>query len=156
MYKLKALTLWYWLIGFTQQNQVFASIRRKYDWYLTIINANMAFLFQETNKNIFVLQDLPSGASGKEPNCPCSRGKRHEFVPWSRKLPWRRDGYPLQYSCLENIMDRGAWWAKVYRISKSQTQLKWLSTYMLSMSDITNIWEHANYIYSFLYQLSGW
>ena len=31
---------------------------------------------------------------------------------------------PLQYSCLENPVDRGAWWATVYRVTKSQTQLK--------------------------------
>ena len=34
---------------------------------------------------------------------------------------------PLQYSCLENPMDRGAWRAMVHRVAKSQTQLKWLS-----------------------------
>ena len=34
--------------------------------------------------------------------------KRHRFDPWVWKIPWRRKGYPLQYSCLENSMDR-AW-----------------------------------------------
>ena len=34
---------------------------------------------------------------------------------------------PLQYSCLENPMDRGVWWAMVYRVAKSWTQLKQLS-----------------------------
>ena len=33
-------------------------------------------------------------------------------------------GYPLQYSCLENLMDRGAWRATVHRVAKSQTRLK--------------------------------
>ena len=33
------------------------------------------------------------------------------------------DGTPLQYSCLENPMDRGAWWAAVHGVTKSQTQL---------------------------------
>ena len=33
------------------------------------------------------------------------------------------NGNPLQYSCLENPMDRGAWWAAVYGVTKSQTQL---------------------------------
>ena len=33
------------------------------------------------------------------------------------------NGYPLQYSCLENLMDRGAWWAPVHRVTKSHTQL---------------------------------
>ena len=31
------------------------------------------------------------------------------------------NGNPLQYSCLENLMDRGAWWATVHRVAKSQT-----------------------------------
>ena len=35
---------------------------------------------------------------------------------------------PFQYSCLKNPMDRGAWWATVHRVAKSQTQLKLLST----------------------------
>ena len=33
------------------------------------------------------------------------------------------DGNPLQYSCLENPMDGGAWWAAVHRVAKSRTQL---------------------------------
>ena len=36
-------------------------------------------------------------------------------------------GNPLQYSCLENLTDRGAWWAMVHRVTKSWTWLKWLS-----------------------------
>ena len=36
-------------------------------------------------------------------------------------------GHPLQYSCLENPKDKGAWWAIVHAVTKSQTQLKWLS-----------------------------
>ena len=34
------------------------------------------------------------------------------------------NGNPLQYSCLENSMDRGAWWALIHGVAKSQTQLK--------------------------------
>ena len=34
------------------------------------------------------------------------------------------NGNPLQYSCLENPMDKGAWWAAVHSVAKSQTQLK--------------------------------
>ena len=37
-------------------------------------------------------------------------------------------GNPLQYSCLENPMDRGPWWATVHGVTKSGTQLKQLST----------------------------
>ena len=38
------------------------------------------------------------------------------------------NGNPLQCSCLENPRDGGAWWAAVYRVSQSQTRLKWLSS----------------------------
>ena len=38
------------------------------------------------------------------------------------------DGTPLQYSCLENLMDRGAWWAAVHGVAESRTPLKRLSS----------------------------
>ena len=41
--------------------------------------------------------------------------------------PGEGNGNPLQYSCLENPVDREAWWAAVYRFTQSRTQLKWLS-----------------------------
>ena len=41
----------------------------------------------------------------------------------------------LPYSCLENSMDRGAWWATVHAVTKSQTQLKQLSNVLLSTSN---------------------
>ena len=48
-------------------------------------------------------------------------------------IPWRRNDNPLQYSRLENPMDRGAWRATVYR-SQSRTQLKWLSKHTCVLS----------------------
>ena len=42
-------------------------------------------------------------------------------IPGSGRSPG--EGNPLQYSCLENPMDRGAWWATDHRVAKSQTQL---------------------------------
>ena len=70
---------------------------------------------------------FPCGASGKEPICQCRRTKRHRFHPGVRKIPWGGHGNSLQYFCLENPIDRGAWWATVHRITKSYTQLKWLN-----------------------------
>ena len=47
-----------------------------------------------------------------------------------RKIPWNLGhSNPLQYSCLENSMDRGTWWALVHRVTKSQTRLRQLSTH---------------------------
>ena len=46
------------------------------------------------------------------------------LIPGSRRFPWEGNGNPLQFSCLENPMNRGAWRAVVHGISKKQT---WLS-----------------------------
>ena len=45
-------------------------------------------------------------------------------IPGSERSPGGGNGNPLQYSCLGNPMDRGAWWATVHRVAKSQTRLK--------------------------------
>ena len=52
-------------------------------------------------------------------------------VPELGRSPGEGHGNPLQYSCLENPMDRGAWWATVHKVAKSQTQLKQLSIHTL-------------------------
>ena len=44
-------------------------------------------------------------------------------IPGSRRSPREGNGNPLQYSCLENSMDRGAWWAAIHWVTKSQTRL---------------------------------
>ena len=44
-------------------------------------------------------------------------------IPASGRSPGRGNGNPLQYSCLENSIDRGAWWATVHGVTKSQTRL---------------------------------
>ena len=46
------------------------------------------------------------------------------LIPGSGRPPGGGNGSPLQCSCLENPMDRGAWWAAVHRVTKSQTRLK--------------------------------
>ena len=49
-------------------------------------------------------------------------------IPGLGRFPGEGNGNPLQYSCLENPMDGGAWWATVHGVAKSRTQL----------SDLTN------------------
>ena len=44
-------------------------------------------------------------------------------IPGSGRSPRERNGNPLQYSCLENLMDGGAWWATVHGVAKSRTRL---------------------------------
>ena len=55
------------------------------------------------------------------------RRKRGGFDPWVGKIPGGGHGNPLQYSCLEHPTDRGAWWATVNGVTKSQTGLQRLS-----------------------------
>ena len=53
----------------------------------------------------------------------CRRHRRLGSIHGSGKCPGERNGNPLQYSCLENSMDRGAWQATVHRVAKSRTRL---------------------------------
>ena len=64
---------------------------------------------------------------GKEPACQCRRHKRHLCDPGLGRFPGGGHGNPLQYSYLENPLDRGVWQATVHRVAKSQTRLKQLS-----------------------------
>ena len=62
-------------------------------------------------------------------NPPASEGYIRDTgsIPGSGKVPEGGHGNPLQYSCLENPMERGAWWDIPYRFAKSQTWLKLLN-----------------------------
>ena len=55
-------------------------------------------------------------------NTPANAGDTGDMhsVPGSERSPGIGNGNPLQYSCMENSMDRGAWWATVHGITKSQ------------------------------------
>jgi len=59
-------------------------------------------------------------------NPPASAGDARDIdlIPGSGRSPGGGHGNPLQYSCLENPMDRGAWQATVHGVAKSQTRLK--------------------------------
>ena len=63
-------------------------------------------------------------------NLPANAGDVRDmgWIPGLERSPGGGRVNPLQYSCLENPMDRGAWWATVHGVSKSQTQLSRLST----------------------------
>ena len=63
---------------------------------------------------------LSNGIYDKESEC--SAGDLG-LIPGLRRSPGEGNGNPLQYSCLENSMDRGAWQAIVHGVTKSQTQL---------------------------------
>ena len=74
---------------------------------------------------------FPGGASGLKKNktLPANAGDIRDLgsIPGLGRSPGGGNGNPLQYSCLENPMDRGDWRATVPRVVKSQTRLKRLS-----------------------------
>ena len=66
-------------------------------------------------------QGFPGGSAEK--NLPATAGDS-DLIPGSGRSPIGGNGNPLQYSCLENSMDRGAWWATVHWVAKKcQTRL---------------------------------
>ena len=76
---------------------------------------------------VLVVKDLPTNA-----------GDIRDLgsIPGLGRPPGGGHGHPLQYSCLENDTDRGAWRAIVHGVAKSQTQLKRLSTYIHTQQNI--------------------
>ena len=68
---------------------------------------------------------IPGGSVVKNPSVNAGDTG---LVPGSGRSSGWGNGSPLQYSCLDNPMDRGAWWATVHRVTKSQTRTtKWLN-----------------------------
>ena len=76
---------------------------------------------------ILSMKGFPGGASGKEPACQHRRHRDAGWIPGLGRSPAGGHGHPLQYSCLENPTDRGAWRATVHGITKSWTWLKGFS-----------------------------
>ena len=62
----------------------------------------------------------PWWLSGKESVCDA---RDPDSIPGLGRSPGEGNGNPLQYPCLENLMDRGAWWAIILGVTKSQTRL---------------------------------
>ena len=72
-----------------------------------------------------LITNFPGDSVDKESAC---NAEVLGLIPGMGRSPGEGNGYPLQYSCQENPMDRGAWWATVHRVSKNQTQLRQFST----------------------------
>ena len=81
-------------------------------------NLPVYIFFSQVFRSLF--WGSPGGSDGKE--SACNAGDQG-LIPGLGRSPGEGNGYPLQYSCLENLMDRGAWQATVHGIAKSQTQL---------------------------------
>ena len=67
---------------------------------------------------------FPGGTVVKNPSANAGDTGDVGSISELGRSPGGEHGNPLQYSCLENLMDRGAWWAMVHGVAKSWTQLK--------------------------------
>ena len=72
-----------------------------------VTNTFILFFFFSVTIRLCNTTGLPIWLSGKESASQCRRHRRREFHPWVGKIPWKGNGNSLQYSCLENPMDRG-------------------------------------------------
>ena len=97
-------------------------------YWILLENRKLKYFVHNKSYNFFTFSHLssplnlgfPGGSASKESACNAGDPS---LIPGSGRSPEGRNGNPLQYSCLENPMDRGVWWATVHGIAKSWTQL---------------------------------
>ena len=124
----------HWSFSFSNslsnENSGFISFR--IDWFLFVLQGSFKSLLQHHNSKVSILQCsafvmiqlsypwLPGNSKGTE--SACNAGDLSSVPEWGRS-PGEGHGNPLQYSCLENSMDRGAWQATVHGVTKNWTPL---------------------------------
>ena len=82
--------------------------------------ASFAESLPSEEDRIWSNEDIPGGSDGEESTC--NAGDLGS-IPGLGRSPGEGNGYPLQYSCLQDSTDRGAWQATVHGVAKSRTQL---------------------------------
>ena len=129
-----------WSIWFMYQSDTFSfrayrNSHKNNIWLLVVLDQEKAM----ANHSSTLAWKIPWK---EEPGRLQSMGLLRVRHDWATSLSlftfmhWRRQGNPLQCSCLENPRDRGAWWAAVYGVAQSRTQLKWLSSSSSSWSKV--------------------
>ena len=103
---------------FFQFYQHYSSRRLSFlPWVFLAPLLNISWLY------VLEFKGFPVGSDGKE--SACSAGDLC-WIPGLGRSPGKGSGNPLQYSCLENSLNRGAWWVIVYRVTRSNTT-EWLT-----------------------------
>ena len=77
-------------------------------------------LYKMSYKEI-LYRGFPGGAVVKNPPANTGGTRDTGLIPGSKRSPGEGNDNPFQYSCLENPVDGGAWWAAVHGVTKSQT-----------------------------------
>ena len=92
-------------------------------WWATVHGVIESDMTEQLMFNINTSWGFPGGAVVKIPPANAGDTRDASSVPESGRFPGGRNGDPLQYSCLKDSMNRGAWQAAVHGIAKSQTRL---------------------------------
>ena len=82
----------------------------------------------------------------------------HGLIPGSKRFPWRKNGNALQYSCLWNPMDRGAWCATVHGVAKSLVQMSLACLVCLSIIKCSTLCKVLSPLSSLIkvHKMLGW
>ena len=91
--------------------------RVRHDWATDLI---WSYQWSSFVLGTYYLRGFPGASGGKASAC---NARDPAPIPGSGRSPGEGNGNPLQYSCLENSIDGGAWWATVHAIPKSRTRL---------------------------------
>ena len=102
--------------------------------FKSFLNALISFFISVFTALLFKMPLLSVVALAVK-NAPANTGDIRDVgsIPRSGRPPGGRHGNPLQYSCLKNPIDGGAWWATVHGVTQSQILLKQLSLHALSV-----------------------
>ena len=101
-------------VGFTSQHRTLGFWR----FYHLVLPHLGGLQGHYRRKEVVKIMGFPGGSDGKA----CHLGDPGP-IPGSGRCPGEGNGKPFQYSCLENSMDGGAWWATVHGVTKSRKQL---------------------------------
>ena len=102
--------------------------RSTWRWKVSGTSQQKTHSLSSEKARLHVSLGFPGGTSGKDSTCKCRLDVRHAgSIPGSGRSPGDNDK-PLQFSCLENPMDRGAWRAPVHWVAQNWTWLKRPST----------------------------
>ena len=116
--RLDAMILVFWMLSFklTFSLSSFTFIKRLFCSSLSAVRVvTSAYLRLLIFLPVVLIPGFPGWLHGKESACNAGATRDVGLIPGSGRCPGSGHGKPLQYSCLENSMDRGAWWATVQR-----------------------------------------
>ena len=113
------------------------------------LNYFIKVIVKKSSEHTRLLWGFPGGSNGKE--SACNAGDL-DLIPGSGRSPGEGKGDPLQCSCLDNSMDRGAWWATVHGVAKSPTQLSDFTFFHKMYCKTTTFYIYFTIIFSMVFR----